>query len=280
MKVALKGRKQDKGKWNFLVMRPQGEVTNFSVSPLLLAVAILFALVFSAGAILVMNLYFSLYLDYQDVAESRREALAKLDQVESQYRYQISLTKDYAELLADLGPPEPGSGADRAAAEPEGGQPETSPPEVSPSGQEAPPAGLSSEEEAVDSEEDPLSAWAGLLPAVAERSEERLSVADFRVEGNRFSFQLINDASGNLARGRLLTLFLVETGGRRQVVPFPDFDPRSPQPDFESGPGYNIRSSKYISGQLRVPADCEILAAMVAAQSSDGRMVMKRMVQF
>jgi len=271
----LKGKKQVKGKWNFLLMRPQGEVVNFAVSPTLLASAVLFALVFAIGAVLAINQYFGLYLEYQELAESHSEAQARLSRLDDEYQYQISLTRDYSELLRELNLPNPVAGENGAV--PEGGPAD---PEAAAGQDEIPPEVPSSETETAGlSEEDPLAAWADRLPALAGRMEERLQIADFKAEGNRFSFQLINEASGNLARGRLLTLFLVETGGRRQAVPFPDFDPLSPQPDFESGPPYNIRSSKSISGQLSVPAASEILDMMVVAQASDGRMVMKKRVK-
>ena len=275
----FKGKKQVKGKWNFLLMRPQGEVVNFAVSPLLLAAAVLFALVFAVCAVLAINQYFSLFLDYQALSESQREAQARLNKLDDQYQYQVSLTQDYAEILSDLDLPDPGAGADGDApkgdsAEPEAAAGEAAPePETpeTPENPEAPPV-LTADLQ----EEEPLAAWADRLPALAEQIEEKLQIADFKVEANRFSFQLVNESPGSLARGRLLTLFLVETGGRRQAVPFPDFDPRSPRPDFEQGLGYNIRSSKYFSGQLKVPAVSEILDMMVVAQSGDGRIVMKK----
>ncbi|MDR2934653.1 MAG: hypothetical protein LBV70_02025 [Candidatus Adiutrix sp.] len=270
----MKGNKPVGGRWNFLVMRPQGEVTNFAISPLLLTVAIIFALAFSAGAILVFNLYFNLYLDYHELIASQRETLARLSQLDDQYRYQISLTQDYAELLGELNLPVPGGGKGG------GTQKAASPaPSASAEAAEAAPPEKAAEA-APEEEKNPLTAWAARLPAVAERRpEENLSIVDFKADGNRFSFQLLNEASGNLAQGRILLLFLVEAGGRRLTVPFPEFDYNSSQPDFEVGPGYNIRSSKYISGQLKTPAGGEILAMMVAAQASDGRMVMKKMVR-
>ena len=238
-------------------MRPKGEVANFAVSPHFLAAGLLFALAFTVGALLIANSYFSLYLDYQEVAENRREIMARLNQLEGQCQYQISLVQDYAELMGALNLPGNGLPPGEAAAAP-------SPP---------PEAGEASGRLR---EEDPLEAWAALLPDLDTRPEDNLDVDDFKAEGSRFSFQLINEAPGSLARGRLLTLFLVEAGCRRQVMPFPDFDPQSPQPNFEPGPGYNIRSSKHIAGQLKIPAGSAILAAMVAAQSSDGRIVMKK----
>jgi hypothetical protein len=128
-------------------------------------------------------------------------------------------------------------------------------------------------------DEDPLSAWAARLPGLAAQPGESLQIVEFKTDGNRFNFQLVNETPGTVARGRLLALFLVETGGRRQAVPFPDFDPRSSWPDFEVGPGYNIRSSKQVSGQLRVPVDSRILSVMVAAQSSDGHIAMKKRIE-
>jgi uncharacterized membrane protein YciS (DUF1049 family) len=271
--TGLKGKKQAKGRWNFLLMRPQGEVVNFAVSPLLLAVAILFALVFSIGAVLAINQYFRLYLEYQELAEKHSEAQARLSRLDDQYQYQIALTRDYAELLRELNLPDPVNGLIVPEGEPAepgiaaGELPQENLPEVPPS------------ETADLSEEDHLAAWADLLPALAERIEEKLQVADFKAEGSRFSFQLMNEAAGSLARGRLLILFLVETDGQRQTVPYPDFDPLSPKPDFELAPGYNIARSKLISGQLKVPAGSEILDMMVVAQANDGRVVMKKRIK-
>jgi len=257
----VKGRKQARGKWNFLVMRPQGVVTNFSISPFLLTVVLLFALVFVVVSVVVMNQYLSLYLEHRELLESRREDLARQGQLDSQQQYHVALTRDYAELLAELDHPGLENGANEDALE-------------DPQESEMEPAVMIEAEE-----EDPLSAWASRLPDLVEGMGETLNVIDFTVESGRFSFQLVNEAAGTLARGRLLTLFLVETGDRRQVVPFPEFDPRSNRPNFEAGPGYNIRSSKHISGQLRIPVGSRILAAMVAARANDGRMVMKKLVQ-
>ena len=280
----MKSRKPVRGKWNFLLMRPQGEVTNFAISPLLLVVSLIFVLAFGAGAILVFNLYFTLYLDYHELLANQREAQARLSQLDDQYKYQLSLTQDYAELLGELNLPVPSGG--KPAGVPAAGPPPSDPAVAPPAGNAAevqPPVSGNAAEApapAPGEEKNPLTVWAARLPAVADRrAEENLRIVDFKVDGNRFSFQLLNEASGNLARGRVLLLFLVEAGGRRQVVPFPEFDHRSSQPDFEVGPSYNIRSSKYIAGQLKTPAGGEILAMMVAAQSSDGRMVMKKMVQ-
>ena len=257
--MAVKGKKQARDKWNFLVMRSQGEVTNFSVSPILLAVAFLFALVFVVCSVVVINRYFSLYLEHQELAENRRRAMARQDLLSNQHQYHIALTQDYAELLAELND-QLGSGNEANAAI------------LEDTLEDAP-------ETAALAEEDPLADWASRLPAVTEGIKEHLNVTDFKVEGNRFSFQLINETAGTMARGRLLTLFLVETRNRRQVAPFPDFDPRSSQPNFEPGAGYNIRSSKHISGQLKIPPNSKILAMMVAAQTNDGQMVMKKLVK-
>ncbi|GHV57238.1 hypothetical protein FACS189460_3440 [Deltaproteobacteria bacterium] len=251
-----KSKKTAKGKWNFLVMRSKGEVTTLSISPLILALALMFALVFTAAAIVTMNLYFNLYLEFRDLNAAHQKVAGKLDRLDDQYKYQISVAKDYAELMSEKnwpnqnydGPP-PSEPGPAAAAEPEAEVPA-----------------------------DPLLTWAAALPDPLSRPEEGLDIDNFRVDGNRFSFQLVNDASGNLARGRLLTLFLVETEGRTLTVPFPDFDPQSPTPDFEAGLGYNIRSSKPFAGQLKVPAGSEIMAMMVAVQASDGRIVMKKRV--
>ncbi|MDR3037908.1 MAG: hypothetical protein LBV21_01225 [Candidatus Adiutrix sp.] len=258
-----KSKKTAKGKWNFLVMRSKGEVTTLSISPLILALALMFALLFTAAAIVTMNLYFNLYLDFRDLDAAHRKVAEKLERLDDQYKYQISVAKDYAELMGEADWPNRNYKAP-PAAEPD--RPLTSAPEVEAAAGEPVPG-------------DPLLAWAAALPDPLSRPEEGLDIDNFRVDGNRFSFQLVNDTpGGNSARGRLLTLFLVETEGRTQAVPFPDFDARSPNPDFEAGLGYNIRASKTFPGQLKVPAGSEIMAMMVVAQASDGRIVMKKRV--
>lgn len=256
----MKGKKQARGKWNFLVMRSQGEVTNFSVSPFFLALTFLFALFFAVVSIVVMNQYVKLYLEHQEMLEDGREALIRRDQLDKERQYHVALTHDYAKLLAELDPSGPES-------------------DIDPDDSQEGAAKTTGATNIFAEEEDPLSAWAASLPPLTEGSGKNLNVVDFKAEGDQFSFQLVNEAAGTQARGRLLALFLVESGGRNQVVPFPDFDLGVPQLNFESGAAYNIRSSKQISGQLEIPLGSKILAAVVAARSSDGRMVMKKLVQ-
>lgn len=246
--MTVKSKKTTKGKWDILVMRSKGEVAAWSVSPCILALGLVFALLFAAAGVVIINLYFGLYLDFRDLKAAHRETAEKLARLDSQYRYQLSVVSDYAALVNELNWPVPASTPEPAEA---AGQEETT-------------------------AADPLLAWAETLPAVQERPEEKLAVEDFQADGGRFSFQLINETPGGVARGRLLALFLVEAGGQTLTVPFPDFDPSSPNPNFDLGPGYSIRSSKPISGQLRTPDGGEIMAVMVVAKSGDGRIIMKK----
>jgi hypothetical protein len=103
-------------------------------------------------------------------------------------------------------------------------------------------------------------------------------VENFRVIGGRFSFSLLNDEnSGRAAQGSILMLFGIELpDGTKQVIAFPDFDPASPDPNFNLGPGYNIRAGKTVDGRIPLPEGAVVKNLMVAAKSRGGNIVMKK----
>jgi hypothetical protein len=237
-----------------MIMRPRGEVAHLSISPLILVFSIIFALVFTGAAIVAMNLYYGLYLDFRDLEAAYQKAEAELTRLESLYRYQSSVTNDYADHLSGLGrydqaPPAPDPDPAGAALP-----------------DQAPPAAA----------DDPLTAWAAFFPDPPLPPAQLLGIEDFKAEEGRFSFHLTNQLAGSQAKGHILALFLVESGGRRLLAPYPDFDVQSRDPDFETGPGYFIRSSKPVAGQLAVPAGSRIVAMMVVARAQEGQIVMKK----
>ncbi len=270
--TAKNRKKASKGRFNILLMRSQGEVLNLAVAPIFLIIAFLFAIVFVVVSIIVMNRYFALYLDYRDLAIAYDETAEELSRLQSLYTYQASVADDYTNLMQALNkadpqyipetPPEPPADAppDPEAAPEEGA--ETTPPA------DAPPPPQSLEE------------WGGGLPQVAAKPEQDLDVESLRVIGGRFSFSLINNNNGRAAQGRILMLFAVETpDGKNTLVAFPDFDLSSKDPNFELGPGYNIRAGKTVDGRIELPPDGVVKRMMVAAKSRAGNMVLKKTIQ-
>ena len=71
-------KKASKGRFNILLMRSQGEVMNIAISPLILVIAFLFAIVFIVASIAIMNRYFTLYLDYRDLSSAYEETAEEL----------------------------------------------------------------------------------------------------------------------------------------------------------------------------------------------------------
>jgi hypothetical protein len=71
----------------------------------------------------------------------------------------------------------------------------------------------------------------------------------------------------------------VETpGGGTSLLTFPNFDLSSPDPDFELGPGYNIRAGKTVEGRIQLPPGGVGKAVLVAAKSRAGNVVMKKIL--
>ncbi len=115
---------------------------------------------------------------------------------------------------------------------------------------------------------------------VAIPPEQDIDAVRLRVTGGRFSFALLNnDDAGRAAQGRLLLLFAVETpDGKTSLITFPEFDPALAEPDFELGPGYNIRSGKTVDGRIDLPPSGVVTGMMVAAKSRGGNIVLKKLL--
>jgi len=270
-------KKTDGGRWNFLIMRSKGEVTNLSVSPLALLLALFFGLAFVAASVVVINRYFILYQDHQELAAIHSVAAEELKRLKDLYNYQAVLNDQYAEIIGSVGqtdnpgqpenPEEGGPAAGPANGNGDfitlgrmGGLPE-----------ENPEAAL------VDADGYSLEAWASMLPDPSAPPEQTLDIERLQVSGARFRFQLVNEGDGiKQAQGRLLMLFVVEKDKKISLVPYPDFNIKSGQPEFGVGPSYKIRSAKPISGQLHIPAGAKVLEMMAVARSQTGNIVMKK----
>ncbi|UQZ89981.1 hypothetical protein C4J81_12515 [Deltaproteobacteria bacterium Smac51] len=303
--MAIKSRKKaSKGRFNVLLMRSQGEVMNLAVSPVLLVIAFLFALVFVIASVNIINRYFSLFMDYRDLSAAYEETAEELSRLQSLYTYQASVADDYTNLMRAMNMADPQNGpeeAEPAAAtdvstapsEPpaadghQGTATQTPADDGGAAGQESgaavPPGTGEPQTPAVPAESKApvtLEEWSDLLPTIADPPEQVLDVERLQVSGGRFSFSLVNDDSaGRAAQGNLLMAFAVEgSDGQASVVAFPDFNLASSEPDFEVGPGYNIRSGKTVNGRISLPAGAKVTAMMVAAKSRAGNVVLKKLL--
>lgn len=291
-------KKASKGRINFLLMRSKGEVLNLAVSPLLLAAAFLFALIFIVVSVSIINRYFALYLDYRDLSAAYEETAAELGRLQSLYTYQASVADDYNNLMQAMNRADPqhDPAEDAPAAPPETEDPpapadnppaegtETAP--ATPAGAPENPGGETGSAEAPPAEVAPrapatVEEWAALFPAVPAEAEQVLDVERLRFNGGRFSFSLLSkDPEGRVAQGGLLLAFAVESpDGRSALMTFPDFDPASAAPNFEDGPGYSIRASKIVNGRLNLPPGGVVKSVAVLAKSArSGNIVMKKII--
>lgn len=280
--TAKSRKKASKGRFNILLMRSQGEVLNLAVSPVILVIGFLFAIVFVVVSVNIMNRYFALYLDHRDLLVAYDETAEELSRLQSLYTYQASVADDYTNLMQALNradpqhdPNEEAANTAETPAASEGAGAEASGPEA--------PAGTG-ETALTDPVPPPqlpqtLDEWAALLPAIASPVEQRLDVERLRVAGGRFSFALINDNGGRAAQGNLLMLFAVETpDGQTHLVASPDFDLSSTEPNFDMGPGYNIRAGKTVDGRIELPQGGVVKSMMAAAKSRTGNIVMKKLL--
>ncbi len=268
-------KKVSKGRWNILVMRSQGLVTNLSVSPVFLLFVFLFALAFTAVSIVVMHRYFDLYWEHGELAAAHQEAVDELARLRNLYTYQSTVASQYAHLL-NAGGTEEGAAGDSAAASPPPAETVAAPlTEAAPLDGETGGA-FSPGQEEPEVEEGPLDSWGALFPDPDPRAS--LNVEKFEVKGRAFRFHLTNEIPGTQAQGHLLILFAVEADGRTFLIPYPEFNFRTGAVDFTLGPTYNIRSSKPVSGQLDMPPGGRIREMMVLAQSREGWLVMKKKI--
>lgn len=261
------------GRWNILIMRPKGEVTNMTISPWFLVLGFLFALAFAAVSVVIINRYFALYLEYETLAEDYQKASEALDRLRNIYAYQTMVDDDYARLVSSVIQSDSASTDEEAAEAGDdfialGSMTRLDRPE--PAGNDVP---------GTDESGRSLAGWAALLPDPTDPPTQKLDASDLRVSGGNFRFQLSNQSEdGMQARGRVLMLFAVAHEGRLTLLTYPEFDLESDAPDFAAGPGYTIRSSKPVAGRIRLPKGGRIVEMMVIAQSRDGEIVLKKAV--
>lgn len=244
-------------KLSFIIVKPRGGASVFFVSPRLLGCACLFALVFTAFSLLVINRHFGLYLDHKDLAAKYEETARNLRRLQYYQEYQAQLDRDYAEYLKSFS---------RAVEE------NARPPRPFEESRPAAPGEANTPQVALAS---PLDAWAESMPAP--ESEAGLDVEDFTVNEAKFRFTLVNRGD-SLAQGRLLALFAVKYPGEAHLtlVPWGGFDPKADQADFKDGQAFSLRLNKRISGRLELPPGSEIIEAMIAAENKEGQIVLKK----
>ncbi len=268
----------DGRRWNLLIMRAKGEVTNLSISPFTLLLAFVFGLAFTAVAIVIINRYFVLYHDHQELAAIHQEAAEELNRLKNLYNYQSVLNDQYADIIgsvgqvADIGPG-PAETADSASV----GEAVANNGDFISLGRIGSPVEETPADALTDAEGFSLEGWASLLAEPSDPLQQNLDIERLQVHGPRFRFQLVNEGDGTRqAQGRLLMLFAVEKDNKISMVPYPQFDIKSAQPEFGVGPSYKIRSAKPISGHLDIPAGAKVLEMMVVARSQAGDIVMKK----
>jgi len=257
-----------KGRLNLLVMRSKGQVTNLSLSPFTLIFALLFAIIFIAASVVVMNRYYVLYYDHKELAAAHQITAREFLRLRSLYSYQSSVASEYAKIMDAMNRADPQSGLDISV----------------PAIGELPPA----EDQRAENENNgdqpsvnSLDDWATLFPDPASPPEQTLDINGLQISGRNFRFQLTAETSGGVrVQGRMLLLFAVEDGeGRLVFRPVPKFEVNSKDPDFNDGPGYNIGSSKQITGRLdEMPPDGLVVEMMAVVKSSNGQVVLKKKI--
>ncbi|MDR2946746.1 MAG: hypothetical protein LBV79_08380 [Candidatus Adiutrix sp.] len=256
------------GRLNLLIMKSKGEVTTLSVSPVMLVVALLFTIIFIAVSVVVINKYFVLYFDHEELVATHHVTAQELHRLQSEFSYQSRIVLDYNKIVNAMNRADPQSGEDVTI--PDSG-------ELAPA--EGPPTLTAPEAAASVST---LDDWAALFPNPSTPPEQRLNIEELRISGRNFSFQLVNESNdGKVDQGRLLMVFLAQDErGSSVLLPDPQFDINSPEANFNNGPGYNIRNSKQIAGQVdNVPPGSRIVEMMVVAKSNSGRVVLKKKVK-
>lgn len=247
-------KKKQPKHFNILIMRPRGGVFTFSLSPMFILITLLFGLVFMAISIVVMNRYFSLYLDHHDLKQAHETAAHELYRLQNLYSYQAMVSRDYANFVNMAGD-EQGDRESRFI--PLGSLP------------------LEAKPEALDI----LDAWAAFFPDPAASEDQGVGIDEFEVNGGGFKFRLFNEGDGQVAvKGRLLLLFSVFNPAANQLtlMPYPDFDPQDRNLDFNFGIPYNMRSNKYVYGNLNLPEEARVVEMMAVADVQGLGIVLKK----
>lgn len=243
----LKSKKSPSKRMSILIMPPKGGAHSFSVSPILMAVGLVFLAVFMFVSIVVMNLYFALFLDHHDLEREHQTTVRELYRLQHLYSYQAMVSRDYSSYV----------GEDSAQRD-DGFIPLASLPLADGAGAA-----------------DLLDAWADFF---SDPARPGLEMAEFRVGAGGFNFLLRNLSPERPAEGRLLLLFAVLYPGdnRLTLLSRPDFDPRDREPDFSRGLAYNILSSKPFAGGLNLPEGTRVAGMVAVARSNDGKIVLKK----
>lgn len=262
-----------KGRVNILIMRSKGQVSNLSVSWFTLVFALLFSILFGAASIVIMNRYFLLYPAHRGLEIAHKEMARELHRLRDLYAYQYAVADDYAKFLGSGGRSEAPGPEDQVRA------PETTEDFSPPAPPERPEEDQPTTPLLTDADGFSLDSWGDIFPDSAVSPEQKLDIGRLQIDGPRFNFRLTNESAGLLAQGDLLVLFAVENGGRISLVPFPDFDFKSTEPDFDWGPNYNIKSSKPISGRLNLARGAKVLEMLVVARSKSGNIVLKKKIR-
>ena len=267
-------KKRGRGRLNILIMKPEGGVTTLTFSPALLVVTVLFAIIFCAASIIVMQRYFTLYFDHRDLKIVHQATERDLEKLQGEYSYRTQVVEAYNEIMRAMNRVEPPAEADDfdpgAAADDDAVYPEALPPLDEEPDQAAAAAAAGA---------DALENWANLFPDPDPTPEHVLEIERLQVAGGRFDFNLVNQNEGSLAQGNILMVFEAETeGGEKTLVPYPAFDLGAADLNFLIGPSYYIRSSKTVNGRITIPAGSKIVEMMVVAKARSGSIVLKRKI--
>ena len=240
-------------RWCILIMRPQSKTHTLTISPFFILLMATFVVLFTVGGVMGINRYLELYPNHLELQNKYAKSVVNLNNIKNMYEYQTEVNDDYFKLL----------NTSSKQADP------TTTGELT---------SLSSKDEKAISPpkktKNSLLDWSNLFPNPINPT---LDVVEFKVVGENFNFRLANNNPERTpALGNLLLLFKVKTGGETTLIPFPKFDFQTAQPDFTTGPGYNIQYSKVIQGLLEMPPHSQILELMVVGKSQGGRVVLKK----
>lgn len=251
----MPGRSKKSRRYSILVMRPRGGAATFSLSPVFLFLLILFLLVFGVISIVIINRYFSLYLEHDDLKSAHQSATEELFRLQNLYSYQAMLSRDYASYVNSA--VENSGGWDDGQFIPLGSLP------------------LDSGLQALDL----LDAWSANFPDPIATEDHVLDVDEFEVKNGFFKFRLLNEGDGQKTlHGRLLLLFTVLYPGDNQLVlvPYPEFDPKDREPDFNAGILYSLKADKSVYGNLNLPPEARVVEMMIIARAQDVGVVLKK----
>lgn len=259
--ATLGTKKYIQKRWHILIMRPQSRTHTLTISPLFILVMIAFGIIFTTGGVLVINMYLELYPSHLELQAKYDASLQNINRMKNMYEYQTQVNGEYLKLLSTNSKPP-------VAAT------ETSPPDLDSKNLDSKKTNTSLAPQKIKKT---LQNWSDLFP---NPQRATLDAGELEVTGGNFNFKLTNISPRNRpAMGHLLLLFKVDTGGENTLVPFPEFDFKESQPDFTTGPGYNINYSKDVQGLLKIPENSQVVEMMVVGKAQNGQIVLKKKLQ-